>query len=129
MLSRSTIEEHLSQRLPSEYRITTDTIDYINECVTEFVRITAEEANRLAELGASKEQFRVQESHLITAANNLALHTLLPDVESQRQTNRQIQNTKRKRDRAKMSGSEELIVEQKKLFELASNKAKSEGWQ
>lgn len=74
------------------------------------MRITAEEANRLAELGASKEQFRVQESHLITAANviitlftcrchamsnlllqNLALHTLLPDVESQRQTNRQIQ--------------------------------------
>nr|CCA26247.1 AlNc14C360G10987 [Albugo laibachii Nc14] len=129
ILPLSTIEEHLYQRLPAEYRITTETVDCINDCVTEFLRVTTKEANRLAELGATREHFRVQESHLSTAANNLQLQALLTDVDLQKRANRHALTTKRKRDRAKMSGNEQLIAEQKKLFELASIKAKSEGWQ
>ncbi|EGZ10254.1 hypothetical protein PHYSODRAFT_409143, partial [Phytophthora sojae] len=61
------IEKLLRDVVGDDVAISKETIDWVNECAGEFLQVVGQEANRVAEGAAKKENYRISQEH-VTAA-------------------------------------------------------------
>ncbi|ETI54725.1 hypothetical protein, variant 1 [Phytophthora nicotianae CJ01A1] len=154
-LPKGSIEKLLREVVGDDVPISKETIDWVNECAGELLRVIGLEANTIAENASKKENYRISQEHAMAAlevAENgldnrtnaflLTRRVLMQNLGMQRyaqeiqelQGSMALESQKMKeriasrKAAAKTTSRDELLAEQTALFKQASLKASREGW-
>ncbi|KAI9905144.1 hypothetical protein PsorP6_013499 [Peronosclerospora sorghi] len=66
-LPKGVIEKLLREVVGNDVAISKETIDWVNECAGDFLELIGQEANRVAEKSATKENYRISHEHVMAA--------------------------------------------------------------
>ncbi|ETI54728.1 hypothetical protein, variant 4 [Phytophthora nicotianae CJ01A1] len=132
-LPKGSIEKLLREVVGDDVPISKETIDWVNECAGELLRVIGLEANTIAENASKKENYRISQEHAMAALENLGMQRYAQEIQ-ELQGSMALESQKMKeriasrKAAAKTTSRDELLAEQTALFKQASLKASREGW-
>ncbi|TYZ66278.1 hypothetical protein PybrP1_005430 [[Pythium] brassicae (nom. inval.)] len=134
-LSKVVLEKLLRDELSDSLALQKETLEWLGDCASVFVRRVGSEANAIAASGAKKENYRVSADHVLQALERLGKRAYADVAREQLEAHaEQTQRKKEKRQRAGANHASageshaELLAAQNALFKQASLRATKEGW-
>uniref|UniRef100_M4BRT4 Transcription factor CBF/NF-Y/archaeal histone domain-containing protein n=1 Tax=Hyaloperonospora arabidopsidis (strain Emoy2) TaxID=559515 RepID=M4BRT4_HYAAE len=132
-LPKGSIEKLMREAVGDDVLISKTTIDWVNECAGEFLMLIGQEANKVAEGAARKENYRIAHEHVMTALERLGMQRYADEIK-ERHASVEIETQKKQTRMASRKAAtptasrDELLAEQTALFKQASLDAMREGW-
>uniref|UniRef100_K3X5Z3 Transcription factor CBF/NF-Y/archaeal histone domain-containing protein n=1 Tax=Globisporangium ultimum (strain ATCC 200006 / CBS 805.95 / DAOM BR144) TaxID=431595 RepID=K3X5Z3_GLOUD len=130
-LPKVVIEKLLRDVILEEIAIQKETLEWVNECATEFLLVVGAKANELAEAAAKKENYRISAEHVEQTLEMLGKRKYVDEIREQHGAKASQPQKKRQRGGSRKQDAathDELLAEQNALFKKASMKATKEGW-
>ncbi|ETI54729.1 hypothetical protein, variant 5 [Phytophthora nicotianae CJ01A1] len=131
-LPKGSIEKLLREVVGDDVPISKETIDWVNECAGELLRVIGLEANTIAENASKKENYRISQEHAMAALENLGMQRYAQEIQelqgSMALESQMKERIASRKAAAKTTSRDELLAEQTALFKQASLKASREGW-
>ncbi|ETP52518.1 hypothetical protein, variant 5 [Phytophthora nicotianae P10297] len=131
-LPKGSIEKLLREVVGDDVPISKETIDWVNECAGELLRVIGLEANTIAENASKKENYRISQEHVMAALENLGMQRYAQEIQelqgSMALESQMKERIASRKAAAKTTSRDELLAEQTALFKQASLKASREGW-
>ncbi|KAF1315482.1 Transcription corepressor, partial [Globisporangium splendens] len=125
------IEKLLRDVIPEDIVVQKETLEWVNECATEFLLVIGMKANEIAEAAAKKENYRISAEHVEQALETLGKREYVDEIREQHEAQALQPQKKRQRGGSRKQDTathDELLAEQNALFKKASMKATKEGW-
>ncbi|ETI54727.1 hypothetical protein, variant 3 [Phytophthora nicotianae CJ01A1] len=80
-LPKGSIEKLLREVVGDDVPISKETIDWVNECAGELLRVIGLEANTIAENASKKENYRISQEHAMAALENLGMQRYAQEIQ------------------------------------------------
>ncbi|ETP52516.1 hypothetical protein, variant 3 [Phytophthora nicotianae P10297] len=80
-LPKGSIEKLLREVVGDDVPISKETIDWVNECAGELLRVIGLEANTIAENASKKENYRISQEHVMAALENLGMQRYAQEIQ------------------------------------------------